>query len=218
LAIPLKLLLEDLWPKRHHSIAIASEEGRDLNKLADADACELVQKLTAHALRVFAQYGLGGKYAVIPGTGRSAEDFVLDVLTEYLTGKLKTKDLPYLYTALRHKIIDKLRSAPHKTTNQPTANDDEELNSGAPKQHRPAQIVRPDDFVGGQSTEMRVRACVESEPKLRELVEAIFDLGLLTPREIAEALNVPATEVYVRKKQLRRRLITLGIPEVPLER
>jgi hypothetical protein len=190
------------------------------DRLAETDACELIEKLTAHALRVFAQYGLGGKDATIPGVGKSPEDFVLDVLTEYLTGKLKTKDLPYLYTALRHKIIDSLRAASHRTNDDQRATEQEQPDSGDVPRRRGlhAEAPRPDDALCEQSFESRVRECVTGEPKLLELVEAIFDLDLMTPREIAEALNVPVTEIYARKKQLRRRLIAVGIPEVPLEK
>jgi DNA-directed RNA polymerase specialized sigma24 family protein len=190
------------------------------DRLAETDACELIEKLTAHALRVFAQYGLGGKDATIPGVGKSAEDFVLDVLTEYLTGKLKTKDLPYLYTALRHKIIDNLRAASHRTDADQHATEQEQPDSGdLPHRREPrAGTPPPDDVLCEQDFKSRVRACVTGEPKLRDLVEAVFDLDLVTPREIAEALNVPVTEIYAKKKQLKRRLLAVGIPEVPLEK
>src|SRR5262245_48233277 len=71
----------------------------------------------AHTLRVFAEYGLGGKDAVVPGVGKSAEDFAYEALAVFLTDKkFKNKDIPYLLTALRNDIVDQLRSHPHKKT------------------------------------------------------------------------------------------------------
>ncbi len=190
------------------------------NQLADADTCELIEKLTAHAVRVLAESGIRGQAGTVTGIGRSAEDFAYETLEEYLTGKIKTKDLAYLYTALRNDIIDKLRSASHETTDHLPVNEQDGADSESTRylDGFTSNAVRPDNYLCEQSFESRVRGCVAAEPKLRELVEAIFDLGLLTPREIAEALDVPATEIYVRKKQLKRRLIALGIPEVPLEK
>lgn len=36
---------------------------------AEREVCALIDKLTAHALRVFADYGIGGKDAVVPASG-----------------------------------------------------------------------------------------------------------------------------------------------------
>jgi DNA-directed RNA polymerase specialized sigma24 family protein len=190
------------------------------NQLADAETCELIEKLTAHAVRVLAEYGIRGQAVTVPGIGKSAEDFAYETLEGYLTGKIKTKDLAYLYTALRNDIIDRLRSASHATTDHLPVNEQDGANGESTRylDGFTSHTLRPDDYLCEQSFELRVRSCVAAEPKLRELVEAIFDLGLLTPKEIAEALDVPAAEIYVRKKQLKRRLIASGIPEVPLEK
>jgi DNA-directed RNA polymerase specialized sigma24 family protein len=169
---------------------------------------------------VLAEYGIWGQDGTVSGIGKSAEDFAYETLEDYLTGKIKTKDLAYLCTALRNNVIDKLRSASHQTTDHLPVNKQDGSDSESTKylDGFTSQSIRPDEYLCEQSFQSRVRGCVAAEPKLREMVEAIFDLGLLTPREIAEALDVTATEIYVRKKQLKRRLIDLGIPEVPLEK
>jgi DNA-directed RNA polymerase specialized sigma24 family protein len=205
-------MIQSLW--------VIEEDHNLQNQLANEDACELIEKLTAHAVRVLAEYGIWGQDGTVSGIGKSAEDFAYETLEDYLTGKIKTRDLAYLCTALRNNVIDKLRSASHQTTDHLPVNKQDGKDSEGTKylDGFTSQSIRPDEYLCEQSFQSRVRACVAAEPRLRELVEAIFDLGLLTPREIAEALDVTATEIYVRKKQLKRRLIALGIPEVPLEK
>jgi len=190
------------------------------SKMAETDSCALIDKLMAHALRVFAEYGLYGKDAVIPGVGVSAEDFAWDILREHLTGKIKNKDLPYLLTALRHDIVDKLRLDAHEKTDHFPVNPPGELDAENTKclDGFASGEPRADDLLYQSGYTARVRRLVADEPDLRELVEAVFDLGLTKPGDIAEALGVPATDVYARQKKLRRRLITHGIREVPREK
>jgi len=57
-----KTNLKIAWQNCHSSIAIHREEARPLpNKLSETDACDLIQVLMAHALRVFAEF-LGGQF------------------------------------------------------------------------------------------------------------------------------------------------------------
>jgi DNA-directed RNA polymerase specialized sigma24 family protein len=190
------------------------------NTLAEVDACELIEKLMAHALRVFAEYGLSGKNAVVPGVGWSAEDFVFGLLKEYLVGKIKTKDLSYLYTALRNDIIDKLKSASHKTTDHMPLIPQGDLATEKPEclDEYPSKGVRPDDYLCEESYKLRVRRSVADKPDLREVVEAVFDLDLEKPAEIADALKTTAKDVYARNRKLRLRLLSQGIAEVPHEK
>jgi len=199
----------------------AVEESGLHDRLAEADTCALIEKLMAQALRVFAEYGVGGKAALISGVGKSAEDFAYEALISYLTdSKFKNKGIPYLLTALRNDIIDALRSDQHRKT--------EHMPVGPPVGLDPENTkcldgisspeARADDRVCDKDYEERVRAAVVGESELREVVEAVLDLGELTPAGIAEVLSIPATEVYVRKKRLKRRLISSGIREVPLEK
>jgi DNA-directed RNA polymerase specialized sigma24 family protein len=190
------------------------------NLLAEADACALIEKLMAYALRVFAEQGLGGKGAVIPGVGKSAEDFAYDVLLQYLTGKIKNRDVPYLLTALRNDILDKLKSAAHKTTDHLPANPQGDSEDGKTKfldgfQSRDKPV---DALVCEKSYEERARKLVAAEPDLRELVEAVLDLDLHKPAEIAEALGTTATNIQTRKKRAKRRLMVLNSQEVPHEK
>jgi len=189
------------------------------NTLAEVEACELIEKLMAHALRVFAEYGLSGKNAM-PGVGLSAEDFVFDLLREYLVGRIKTKDLSYLYTALRNDIIDKLKSASHKTTDHmpPLPQGDRATEKPECLDDFPSRGVRPDDYLCEESYKLRVRRSVADKPDLRDVVEAVFDLDLEKPGEIADALNTTAKDIYARNRKLRLRLVGQGIAEVPDEK
>jgi DNA-directed RNA polymerase specialized sigma24 family protein len=190
------------------------------NLLAEADACALIEKLTAHALRVFAEQGLGGKGAVMPGVGKSAEDFAYDILVQYLTGKIKNRDVPYLFTALRNDILDKLKSAAHKTTDHLPSGPQPDPDDGKTKSLDGFQSWQPrmDDVVCEKSYEERARNLVAGEPDLRELVEAVLDLDLHKPAEIAEALGTTAAEIQARKKRAKRRLMVLNNQEVPHEK
>jgi DNA-directed RNA polymerase specialized sigma24 family protein len=176
----------------------------------------LYKKLTAHALGVCAQYGLRGEGAVIQGVAKSAEDFASDLLVKYLTGKIKVKELPYLFTALRHDIISKLKSAAQKKTEYiPTTADLDEFGHGTKGLDGfPSGQPRADDRLCQESFETRVRACVATDKELVELVEAVFDLGLQKPAEIAAVIGISAEEVDVRKRKLRRWLIKCGIKKV----
>jgi len=214
-------IIEAGWQKRHSSTAIYEEEGHRLpNEMAETGTYGLIEKLMAHALRVFAENGLYGKEAVISGVGVSAEDFAWDILRESLIGKLKNKDLPYLLTALRNDIVDKLRLDAHEKTDHYLVNPSGELDAEKTKclDGFASSDPRADDVLCDKSYEDRVRGLVADEPELREVVEAVFDLQLTKPGAIAEALGVSATEVYVRQKRLRRRLVSHKILEVPLEK
>jgi DNA-directed RNA polymerase specialized sigma24 family protein len=177
---------------------------------AEREVCALIDKLMAHALRVFAEYGLGGKDAVIPGIGKSAEDFAYEALAAHLTDKkLKNKDIPYLLTALRNDIIDSLRLHAHSHTEHMPASPPDGLD---PENTRCLESFssnepRADDRACDEEYKDRVRASVADEPRLREVVEAVLDMGETKPAGIAEVLDIPATEVNVRQKTLRRRLI-----------
>src|SRR5580704_260864 len=57
-----------------------------------------------------------GRGAVMPGIGKSPEDFASDVFIGYVTGKIRIKALPYLYKALLNDIRDKLGASAQKTT------------------------------------------------------------------------------------------------------
>ena len=179
----------------------------------DQDFGELAVRLAAFALRVFAEFGIGGQGATIAGVGLSAEDFVWKVLSEYAEGKLQHQQgrgnfFSLLATALRNDIVDALRKAAHSR---------EEIRPSLPR-GRFSELEPPGldelpgdvDFSAALDQEdylKRVRASVADEPELLEMVRIILDLNLYKPRDIAAALGVSAAEVQNRKKRLRRRFL-----------
>jgi DNA-directed RNA polymerase specialized sigma24 family protein len=212
-----KFICADVAKKRPLDRYIV-KDGRDVvNLLDETDARDLIQKLTAFAVRAFAMYGMFGRAAVMPGVGMSAEDFASDLMIEYVTGKIKIKTLPYLYTALLNNIRDKLGSSAQKTTdhipmNTETNADGERTKGLDGYSSEQMPIV---DYLCEESYKARVRACAEGDPNLEEIVVAVFDLEMLKPAEIADFLGITAEEFHVRKRKLGRRLVKHEIKMVP---
>jgi RNA polymerase sigma factor (sigma-70 family) len=186
------------------------------------DFKQLTKRLTAHGLVVFAEFSIGGKDAVIPGTGLSVEDFVGKVLLEFTLGKIKHHKsrgslITVLGTAMRNDIIDALRKKSHEreeTRSSISVNEDSELQDHEkralddhPQQSAPDPISVLDegDYRG------RVRSAFDDEPALKEVVEAVLDLDLYKPEEIADAIGTNAADIQNRKKKLRRRLREKGL-------
>jgi RNA polymerase sigma factor (sigma-70 family) len=186
------------------------------------DFKKLTKRLTAYGSVVFAEFSLGGRDAVVPGTGLSIEDFVAKVLLEYAIGKIKHHKsrgalMTVLGTAMRNDIIDALRKKSHEreeTRSSISVNEDAEV-----KDHeKPALDDYPQQFAPDPASVVdeneyseRVRSAVEDEPALKEVVEAVLDLELYKPEEIADAVGTSAAEIQNRKKKLRRRLRKEGL-------
>jgi DNA-directed RNA polymerase specialized sigma24 family protein len=188
-----------------------------VNLLDETDARELIQKLTAFAVRAFVMYGMFGRGAVMPGVGMSAEDFASDIMIEYVTGRIKIKTLPYLYTALLNNIRDKLGSSAQKTTDHVPMNDETDGDGERTKglDGYASEQMPVLDYLCEESFKARVRACATGDPQLEEIVVAVFDLEMLKPAEIAEFLGITPEEFHVRKRKLGRRLVKHGIKMVP---
>jgi RNA polymerase sigma factor (sigma-70 family) len=195
----------------------------DLNELGQyPDFRRLTKRLTAYGAVVFAEFSIGGKDAVIPGTGLSVEDFVGKILLEYTLGKIKHHRsrgslITVLATAMRNDIIDALRKKSHEreeSRSSISVNEDSELRN----HEKPAL----DDFPLQSATDQisvldeheyrnRVRSAFDDDPELKEVVEAVLDLDLYKPEEIADAVGITVAEVQNRKKRLRRRLREEGL-------
>ncbi len=181
--------------------------------LAEMSDKELLLKLTSLAVRVLAEFGLFGPEAVMPGVGFSAEDFAVRVFSEYLDGKIKVKTLSYLYTAIRNDVIEKARLLAYTSTEcMPSiADGDADADATEPPVEFPDKKPLIDHILCVQAVTDRVRACVATDPKLKEYVEAVLDLGLSKPAKIADFLDVLVSEVYVQIRRLERHLIKGGL-------
>jgi RNA polymerase sigma factor (sigma-70 family) len=182
------------------------------------DFKQLTKRLTAYGSVVFAEFSIGGKDAVIPGTGLSIEDFVGKVLLEYTLGKIKHHKsrgslITVLGTAMRNDIIDALRKKSHeREETRPSISDNEDSEvqdrekpalDDYPQQSAPDQIISVLDEADYRD---RVRTAFDDEPALKEVVEAVLDLDLYKPEEIADAIGTNPEDIQNRKKKLRRRL------------
>jgi RNA polymerase sigma factor (sigma-70 family) len=189
---------------------------------------DLTERLTAYGLVVFGQFSLGGPDTVIPGTGLSVEDFVANVLLAYAIGKIKHQNsrgslMTVLGTAMRNDIIDALRKKSHEMEEaRATTSGDE--NSEEKQHEKPAldeytQSLVPDPYLVVDEDEYRarIRAVFDDEPPLKDLVEAVLDLELYRPEDIADALGISAADIQNRKKKMRRRLRQSGLVHLPEE-
>jgi RNA polymerase sigma factor (sigma-70 family) len=185
------------------------------------DFKHLTKRLTAYGTVVFAEFSIGGKDAVIPGTGLSIEDFVGKVLLEYTLGKIKHHKsrgslITVLATAMRNDIIDALRKKSHareETRSSISVNEDSELQDDEKPalDDYPQQSADPISILDEGDYRERVRSVVDDEPALKEVVEAVLDLDLYKPDEIADAVGTNAADIQNRKKRLRRRLRDKGL-------
>lgn len=172
---------------------------------ANLNLVDLYDELVAFTLSEFGAYGLYGVDAVFPGTGKSAEDYASGVFAGFLAGTLRVKGnrVGYLCTAIRNDIRDSARTKISKAARL-------QQNSGDGHEEAPAQDlesiisdeVSPDEAAILGETEVRIRALAASDPKLKEFVECVLDLGLTRPAEIADFFGVPVDNIYARKKTL----------------
>jgi DNA-directed RNA polymerase specialized sigma24 family protein len=187
----------------------------------EIDFRELSVRLAAYGLRIFAEFGLGGRNTTVLGVGLSLEDFVWIVLSQYAEGTLAYKAergelFSLLARALRNDIIDSLRKAAHSREEARSPLPREDKSGGEPPalDELPIPLKAVDTFLAEDSYQAQVLDAVREEPELSEVVRVVFDLNLTKPREIAAELGIPVTEFQNRKRRLRRRLIEYRALEV----
>jgi DNA-directed RNA polymerase specialized sigma24 family protein len=181
----------------------------------------LAVRLAGYGLRVFAEFGLGGQGATIPGVGLSIEDFVWKVLSEYAEGALayqadRGELFSLLARALRNDIIDALRKAAHsrEEARSPLPRESKLDNEPPALDELPARETNVDTLLAEDGYRDRLLTAFAEEPELAEVVRVVLDFDLAKPREIAAALGISVTEYQNRKKRLRRRLIEYHAVEV----
>ena len=187
----------------------------------DIDFGELSVRLAGYGLRIFAEFGLGGPSATVAGVGLSVEDFVWNVLSAYAEGSLVYEaargDLfSLLARALRNDIIDSLRRAAHsrEEARSPLPPENASENQPPALDELPSESAGIDSLLAEESVRERLLETFQDEPELADVVRTVLDLNLSKPREIAQALGIPVSELQNRKKRLRRRLIEYRAVEV----
>ena len=183
------------------------------NTQREPDFKSLIRRLTAFALRLFAEHGMPGAGAVLPGLGISAEDLAGKVLIEYCQGRIKHHAskgalITLLCTAVRNDFYDALDRAPHKREQVPDhANEDDENPNADLDAYADPSLCDPVVALDAGEYQAYVLKCLEDEPELREVCEAVFFLDVEKPGDIAHALGISVAEVHNRRKKLQRRLI-----------
>jgi DNA-directed RNA polymerase specialized sigma24 family protein len=180
----------------------------------------LNRRLTAFALRLFAEHGLSGADAIISGTGISAEDLVGKILVEYCEGKIKHHPsrgslITLLCTGIRNDFYDALSKASHDRETVPDEgdrkSDGDSVGDKALAAYPDPNATDPTFGLDEQKYQERVLSYFADEVELREVCEAVFYLGLRKPAEIADCLGISVNEFHNHKKKLRLRLVKYGI-------
>jgi DNA-directed RNA polymerase specialized sigma24 family protein len=172
---------------------------------------KLIGRLTERACRVLGVARAVAPTHVVDGLGKSPVDFALDVVTLYVTDKLQFSGdekalFPFLAKVMGHDILDELRSSARKTTAKIPALVAEVGDEKAPRSRLEDSdsAFSLDSLVEGDLFKERLYALLEkAEPKLHEVVYAIFEFNALTPRDIADVVGTTPSEVQNRKKRLR---------------
>jgi DNA-directed RNA polymerase specialized sigma24 family protein len=185
----------------------------------------LIGRLTERACHI-----IGGVRPVVPeyvvdGLGKSSADFALDVIELYVTGKLPfTGDenalFAFLAEVMGHDILDELRSSARKTTVKvsPLSGTKQDDGWTAPGLDDFDSSFSVDELVEGELFKQRLYALLEGvEPKLYDMVYAIFEFNVLTPRAIADILNTTPSDIQNRKKRLRTLLGRKDFYAIPKE-
>lgn len=182
----------------------------------DPDFAELAIRLGGYAVRVFGELRIGGRTTTVAGLGISVEDFIGNVLAEYVEGRLVHESargdlFSLLAAAMRNDIIDALRKAAHAREDPRTSLPRETKPDGSPSlDELPAEASEIVARMDEERFRKRVREAFRDEPELAYLVNAVLEQDLSKPQEIAAALGISTEEVHNRKKKLRRRLVEYG--------
>jgi RNA polymerase sigma factor (sigma-70 family) len=172
---------------------------------------KLIGRLTERACRVLGVVRAVASTHVVDGIGKSPEDFALDVVTLYVTEKLQFRGdekalLAFLTRVMGHDILDELRSSARKTTAKipALAGEAEDEETATDRLEDCDSGFSLESLVEGDLLKERLYAQLETtEPKLYEVVYAIFEFNALTPRDIADVIGTTASEIQNRKKRLQ---------------
>lgn len=177
----------------------------------DVNYEKLVGRLAERACHVLGVVRSVASTYVVDGLGKSPVDFALDVLELYLTEKLSFGGdeealFAFLAEVMGHDILDQLRSSARKTTVKvsPLSGDFQDGEVLTTRLDDFDSGLSVDGLVEGELFKERLYALLEhSEPELHEMVYAIFEFDVFTPREIAEIVRTTPADIQNRKKRLR---------------
>jgi DNA-directed RNA polymerase specialized sigma24 family protein len=173
---------------------------------------EVIDRLMAEAIRLFASACLVGADRVLSGLGVSPEDLVYQTITALLedkTVRYRKNDgelLPFLKRVMRNDFLDMVRRPVYKRTDV--------IDQVEEAKRQQDDNVRTLEAVGASSVDRqpdvlwreRVRQLVASDPELVEYVDAILEFELRKPAEIADLLSTTVEDIYNRRRKLATRI------------
>lgn len=173
---------------------------------------EVIDRLMAEAVRLFASARLVGADRVMSGLGVSPEDLVyqtINALLEDKTVRYRKEDgelLPFLKRVMRNDFLDMVRRPVYKRTDI--------VDPAEEAKHKAEGEVRTLESVGASADDPRpdvfwrerVRQLVADDPELVEYVDAILEFELTKPAEIADLLSTTVEDIYNRRRRLATRI------------
>lgn len=173
---------------------------------------EVINRLMAEAVRLFASARLVGVDRVMSGLGVSPEDLVyqtIDALLEDKTVRYRKKNgelLPFLKRVMRNDFLDMVRRPVYKRTDivdpaeEATRKADGDVSTLESLGARAAD-PQPDVFWRN-----RIRHLVAEDPELVEYVDAILEFEMTKPIDIADLLTTTVEDIYNRRRRLAARI------------
>jgi DNA-directed RNA polymerase specialized sigma24 family protein len=173
---------------------------------------EVIDRLMAEAIRLFASARLLGADRVMSRLGVSPEDLVYQTVKAVLEDKTVRyrKDdgelLPFLKRVMRNDFLDMVRRPVYKRT---------DIVDPAEEAKRKAETnVSTLESLGASAVDPqpdvfwrdRVRQLVADDPELVEYVDAILEFELTKPAEIADLLSTTVEDIYNRRRRLATRI------------
>jgi hypothetical protein len=189
----------------------------DGHRFEGVDWDAVVDQLMDEALRLFAGARLMGPDRVLMGVGQSPEDLVFATVTQVLEDqtvqyrKNRGPLVPFLKQVMRNDFVDLLRKKAYKTTVIIDPDDDA-------KHDAEGQLVTLDSFEAAPVHtpdviwRMRVRELASDDQELVDYVDAVLELGLTKPSDIAQLLSTSVSDILNRRRRLATRIAR--IPEL----
>lgn len=173
---------------------------------------EVIDRLMAEAIRLFASARLVGADRVLSGLGVSPEDLVYQTITALLedkTVRFRKNDgelLPFLKHVMRNDFLDMVRRPVYKRTDI--------IDPVEEAKRKPEDKVRTLEALGASTVDQqpdvlwrdRVRQLVAGDRELVEYVDAILEFELRKPAEIADLLSTTVEDIYNRRRKLATRI------------
>jgi DNA-directed RNA polymerase specialized sigma24 family protein len=179
--------------------------------MPEIDYQKLLYRLVGKACHILNVSRFLAGTRVVDGLGKSAEDFAMDTLVLFFEGELQfSGDENGLYGLLAevmgNDILDALRSKARTTTKKvgPLSGEKDENGKAHPGLDDYKSGVQVHQMVEDEIFKQKLYGLLEKEDReLYDVVFAVFELDVYTPREIADAIGTTPADVQNRKKRLK---------------